>query len=183
MVVAGQGLKGEVRINSSSDFPQRFLKPGPRWLQINAQSSPQAVELLRGYHVPGKNIYVVKFLGIDTRQQADSLKGYKFLVNSGDRPFLESEEYHVQDLINLTVFNQLNGENIGVITNIFTAGHELLEVTLTEELPANNLEVEEKKSKKLTVLIPFVKEIVPIVDLEKGKIEINPPKGLLEIHN
>ncbi|MCJ8279194.1 MAG: ribosome maturation factor RimM, partial [Rivularia sp. ALOHA_DT_140] len=33
-----------------------------------------------------------------------------------------------------------------------------------------------------TVLIPFVKEIVPVVDLEAGRIEITPPDGLLELN-
>ena len=38
MIVAPQGLKGEVRVNPSTDFPDRFLNPGNRWLQKNNEN-------------------------------------------------------------------------------------------------------------------------------------------------
>ena len=34
-IVAPQGLKGDIRIKPSSDFPERFTKPGKRWIQKN----------------------------------------------------------------------------------------------------------------------------------------------------
>jgi len=39
-----------------------------------------------------------------------------------------------------------------------------------------------KKKLMSTVLIPFVQEIVPVVDLEAGRIEVLPPPGLLEVN-
>jgi 16S rRNA processing protein RimM len=193
-IVAPQGLKGEVRVQSNSDFPERFEQPGERWLQCQNQINPQAIELLRGYQIPGKNLYVLKLKGIENRQQAESLRGCQLMVKKSDRPSLRKDEYHVQDLINLQVFNQLNGENIGVIINVFTAGNDLLEVKLHKQpeiKEERKIDLEKitriskrkkfkpKKRKEITVLIPFVKEIVPIVNLEKGIIEINPPPGLL----
>lgn len=193
-IVAPQGLKGEVRVQSNSDFPERFEQPGERWLQCQNQINPQAIELVKGYQIPGKNLYVLKLKGIENRQQAESLRGCQLLVKKSDRPFLRKDEYHIQDLINLQVFNQLNGENIGVIINVFTAGNDLLEVKLHKQpeiKEERKIDLEKitriskrkkfkpKKRKEVTVLIPFVKEIVPIVNLEKGIIEINPPPGLL----
>jgi 16S rRNA processing protein RimM len=194
-IVAPQGLTGEVRVNPNSDFPERFEQPGPRWLQCGPYSPPQLVELLGGYQIPGKNVYVVKLEGIKDRTEAESLRGYKLLVAKRDRPTLAEDEYHVADLINLQVFNQLNGENIGVVVNIFTAGNDLLEVKLhqqprpktessTELSKLNRIskrkKFKQKQPKAVTVLIPFVKEIVPVVNLDKRIIEINPPSGLLE---
>lgn len=196
-IVAPQGLRGEVRVKSNSDFPERFEQPGERWLQCDKQSNPQSIELLAGYQIPGKDLYVLKLRGIENRQEAESLRGCQLLVKKSDRPSLGEEEYHVQDLINLQVYNQLNGENIGVIINVFTAGNDLLEVKLhqqpeiKEKLPpdldkinriSKRKKFKPKKPKEITVLIPFVQDIVPIVNLKEGRIEINPPQGLLSIN-
>ena len=55
-IVAPQGLRGEVRVNPSSDFPERFIKPGPRWLQAE-EEEPLEMELKSGRQIPGKSIY------------------------------------------------------------------------------------------------------------------------------
>jgi 16S rRNA processing protein RimM len=197
IIVAPQGLKGELRVSSTSDFPERFEKSGKRWIQSPQGDPPQEIQLLTGRYIPGKNLYVIRVDGIDNRERAENLKGYKLFVEESDRPVLESDEYHVLDLIGLEVYNQLNSENIGVITDIFGAGNDILEVKLhrqpiyTEEKPidlskVNRIskihKVKPKAQKTATVLIPFVKEIVPIVDLNKKRIEINPPPGLLDIN-
>ena len=44
-LVGAQGLRGELRLNPASDFPERFTEPGPRWLQIKG-AEPKEVELL-----------------------------------------------------------------------------------------------------------------------------------------
>jgi len=194
-IVGVSGLKGEVRVNITTDFPERFENPGQRWLIINSHSSPQAVELIKSRKVPGKNIYVVKLEDIYDRTQAENLKGAILSVHKGDRPKLKENEYHVADLIGMEVYNQQDGENIGVVIDVFSAAHEILEVRLHKQptpetkAPTNpetisrvsrRKKVKEKKPKELTVLIPFVTEIVPIVDLSNKKIEINPPLGLLD---
>jgi 16S rRNA processing protein RimM len=70
---------------------------------------------------------------------------------------------------------QESGELIGTVVDLLPSGHDLLEVKFD---PA----FDEKKAGK-TVLIPFVMEIVPVVDLEKKRIEITPPVGLLSIND
>ena len=194
-IVAPQGLKGEVRVNPSSDFPERFLEPGQRWLQCDGSGSPRPVELLRGYQIPGKNLYVLQLTEVTERNQAEALRGCRLLVPASDRPKLAEDEYHVSDLINLEVYNQLTGESIGTVIDVFSAGSDLLEVKLhqqpiladTSQLDRAKINRKSKIPKKrrpspqyLTVLIPFVKEIVPVVDIAGGKIEVNPPAGLLD---
>ena len=80
-IVAPHGLRGEVRINPSSDFPERFIKSGQRWLQ-SKDEEPQEIQLISGRQIPGKSIYVVSFLGIDNRTSAELLVGKKVLVDS-----------------------------------------------------------------------------------------------------
>ncbi len=189
-IVSPQGLKGELKVLSSSDFPERFEQPGSRCLQSPKGLNKQVVELLEGRYIPGKNLCVIRLAGIESREQAEELRGYKLLVSASDRPQLEEDEYHVSDLVNLEVYHQLTREKIGTVIDILRAGNDLLEVQLyqqpqdisTEAIsPDFQIENQPKTKKLATILIPFVKDIVPIVDLEGRRLEINPPPGLLEL--
>lgn len=191
-IVAAQGLDGELRVYPNSDFPERFLEPGTRWLKRPGDSEPQQVELLEGRDIPGKGLYAIILEGIEDRSQAEALRGAKLFVPESDRPQLEEDEYHVIDLVGLEVYHQHTGERLGIITDIIPAGNDLLEVKLDRPLVTTSPEPEEpptpgKRQKRpkppksqTTVLIPFVKEIVPIVDLPNRRLEVNPPQGLLD---
>lgn len=163
-ITSPQGLKGEVRVYPDSDFPQRFLEPGQRWLLGAGESEPQAVELLAGRHVDGKGLYVLQFAGVRDRDQAEALRGALILVPESDRPPLEPGEFHLLDLIGLPVIDQATQTQVGTVISIVPAGNDLLEVETLDRQKA---------------LIPLVQEIVPVVDLENQRIEINPPPGLL----
>ncbi|MDY7014802.1 MAG: ribosome maturation factor RimM [Cyanobacteriota bacterium] len=188
-IVAPQGLHGEVRVFATSDFPDRFEKPGKRWLQAPDGTEPQEIELLGGRYLPGKNVYVVQLENVENRDRAEALRGYKLLVPESDRPQLEEDEYHIRDLIDLEVIHQGTGELLGKTIGIIPAGNDLLEVQLLTSVattsqtdsPSKKGKKTEKAPKLPTVLIPFVKEIVPVVDLERGRLEIVPPPGLLEL--
>jgi 16S rRNA processing protein RimM len=203
-IVAAQGLYGEVRVYPDSDFPERFIEPGKRWLLHPNQTEPEPIEFLGGRYIPGKGLYAVEIEGVEDREGAEALRGCKLFVEKGDRPYLEPDEFYVQDLFGMEVFNQLTGEILGKVSAIIPAGNDLLEVELNQTQPESaaaeteqpetvSVEVEHKDSRRKKrktprvkqpqtkkVLIPFVKEIVPIVDLEKGRIEILPPFGLLD---
>ena len=86
-VVGAQGLRGELRVNPASEFPERFTKPGSRWLQAKGKT-PQEVTLINGRQLPGKNLFVVRFRGVNNREAAEGLIGQTLLVNSDDRPTL-----------------------------------------------------------------------------------------------
>ncbi|WP_269621942.1 ribosome maturation factor RimM [Prochlorococcus marinus] len=164
-VVAPQGLHGQVRINPRSDFPERFIEQGERWLQ-KGKEKPYKIQLVSGKRIPGKSIYIVSFSGIDDRNKAKDLVGHKFLVKSNQRPKLAQGEFHFLDLIGLKVKLSNKENEIGEVINLSSAGNDLLEVKLLE-------------GKK--VLIPFVKEIVPEIHIKEGWLIISPPKGLLDL--
>ncbi|AFZ30688.1 16S rRNA processing protein RimM [Gloeocapsa sp. PCC 7428] len=172
-IVAPQGLNGEVRVYPDTDFPERFEQPGTRWLLCSQDEEPRPIELLSGRYLAGKNLYVVEFLGVENRDQAEALRGCKLLVRESDRPVLGEDEYHVLDLVGLEVIMQESGAKIGAVVDVLPAGNDLLEVKLYQDPIADN--------NSRTVLIPFVKEIVPVVDLQARYVEITPPPGLMEI--
>lgn len=170
-IVGAQGIKGEVKVYPNSDFPERFERAGERWLWGSQDIAPRSIQLQKGYQIPGKGLYVVQLEGIGDRTQAENLRGQMLVLPVTDRPRLAPDEYHSQDLIDLPVFHQLTGAQIGVVADIFTAGHEILVV----DAPNGD-------GKTAQVMIPFVKEIVPVVDVSNRRIEILPPPGLLELY-
>ena len=139
-----------------------------RWLQ-KENEPPSKIELVSGFKQPGKETFIVKFLGINTRNDAEQLKKFKILVKTDKLPKLKKEEYHVLELINLEVKTLENDElkTIGKVINL--------------ENEKNNLLVIELLKNQKKVLVPFVNEIVPILDIKNNFIVINPPKGLLEL--
>ena len=164
-IVAPQGLKGEVRVNPSSDFPERFIKPGHRWLQKSTEK-PKQVILEKGRQIPGKHLFIVSFKEIINREQAEFIVGRQMLVPLSARPALGIDEFHLLDLIGLKVKLEKTNYEIGEITNLISGGNDLLEINL----------IEGRK-----VLVPFVKEIIPIVNIKEKFIVISPPKGLLDL--
>ncbi len=227
-IVAAQGMAGEVRVYPESDFPDRFLVAGDRWLLYPGKAEPELVKLKKGRYIPKKNLYIVKFEGVNYRDQSEALRDAELLVPAGDRPELDDGEFHVMDLVGLEVFLQETGESVGRVVDLISVGNDLLEIELplppveteksaseTEEATTDDTteaptetptEAELKKQEKAAftrrkgrrkaarerkkaarpkkaprLLVPFVHDIVPVVDLEAGRIEITPPPGLLDL--
>ena len=168
LITSCHGISGQVKVKSLSDFEERFLKPGMRWLQ-KENETPSEIELISGFKQPGKEIFIVKFLGINTREHAEQFKNYKILVNSNELPKLKKEEFHLLELIDLQV-KTLENDQLKIIGKVINLENE-----------RNNLLVIELFNNQKKVLIPFVKEIVPLVDIKNNFLIINPPNGLLQL--
>ena len=164
-IVAPQGLKGDIRIKPSSDFPERFTKPGKRWIQ-KTDELPTEINLTKGILIPGKTIYILSIEGVSNRRSAEEITGWKLLIPIDSRPNLSEEEYHYFDLIGLEARKGPNKALVGHVTDLIKGGNDLLEIEL----------VEGKK-----VLVPFVKEIVPEIEIKEKWLLLNPPPGLLEL--
>ena len=130
---------------------------------------PSKIELISGFKQPGKESYIVKFQGISTRNHAEKLKKVRILVKADTLPKLKKDEFHLLELVNLEVKTLENDElkKIGKVINL--------------ENEKNNLLVIELFKNQKQVLIPFVKEIVQLVDIRNKFLIINPPNGLLEL--
>ena len=168
LITSCHGINGQVKVKSLSDFEERFLNPGIRWLQ-QENEPPSKIELISGFKQPGKGIFIVKFQGINTRNRAEQLKKFKILVKAETLPKLKKEEFHLLELVNLEVKTYEDNElkKIGKVINL--------------ENEKNNLLVIELFQNQKKVLVPFVKEIVPLIDLKNNFLIINPPNGLLEL--
>ena len=165
-VVGAQGLRGELRVNPASDFPERFTQPGPRWLQGKG-AAPQEMTLTSGRQLPGRSLFIVRFKGVDSRSAAEALVGQTLLVSADDRPELEEGEFHLLDLVGLEARLGTNDNAVvGTVSDLISGGNDLLEITRPD-------------GRKL--LVPFVEQIVPEVHQTEGWLLITPPPGLLEL--
>ncbi|KAG0567627.1 hypothetical protein KC19_7G149500 [Ceratodon purpureus] len=172
------GIYGELRVRSLTDFPQeRFETPGTRWIKriLMGRPSITQVELVEGREIIGKqSSWLVTLEGFDTPEKASELQGATMLVRADDRPAsLGEEEDYIPDLVGMDVIIEETKEKIGTIVDIHNSGaSDLLRVQLTAS----------KRGKDVLIWIPFVKDIVPVVDIEAKRVEIRPPEGLLDLN-
>ncbi len=165
-IVSPQGLDGSVRVYPDSDFPERFLEPGPRWLQQSPHSDPIPITLIKGRWLTGPGLYVLTFAEYQSRSEAERLRGSQLVISASDRPPLDPNEFHLMDLIGLEVFVAPEERAIGQVVGLVNAGNDLLEVKL-------------HRHDALVVLVPLVREIVSKIDLEQKRVELTPPRGLI----
>jgi 16S rRNA processing protein RimM len=155
------GLRGEVRLHAFTEDPMAIASYGP--LETEDQSRSFAVAALR----PAKNHLVARLAGIDDRNAADALRNVKLYVPRERLPQPPDEEtfYHA-DLIGLAV-EGADGSLLGTVVTLhnFGAG-DLLEIARTNT--------------GATVLLPFTKAVVPVIDLKRGRLVVNPPEGALD---
>ena len=168
LITSPHGINGKIKVKSLSDFEERFTKPGKRWIQKDKEK-PIELELTSGFKPPGKKSFIIALKGITNRNQAEKLKEYKVLVKYNDLPKLKKEEFHLTQLVNLKVKILENNQyqTIGKVINLENEKNNLLVIKLLK----NNKEI----------LVPFVKEIIPVVDIKNKLIIITPPEGLLEL--
>ena len=168
IITSSHGVEGKLNVKSLSDFKERFTQPGKRWIQKHDEE-PIPCNLISGTQKPGKDSFIISLEDIKDRNEADNLKQYKLLVKSNDIPKLKSNEFHLNQLLDLDVKLNIEGEMkiIGKVVDLITENNNLIIIRLNK----NNR----------NVLIPFVKEIVTAIDKNNKYLIINPPKGLLDL--
>jgi 16S rRNA processing protein RimM len=162
-VVGSHGLRGELKVLPETDFPERLTEAGPRKLQ-GPDGQQRDVYLLSGRYHASKKQYLVQLKGIENLDAAEALRGWQLVVSSEERPVLESGEFHVMDLIGLIAYRQDTGAVLGPVVDMNTFGNDILVI----QTPNKQL------------MVPFVQALVPVVDLENKRLEINPIPGLLD---
>ena len=102
LITSCHGIKGQLKVKSLTDFEERFLKPGMRWLQ-KENEPPLEMKLTSGFRQPGRATFIISLEGINSRNDAEQLKKFKILVKTDNLPRLQKEEFHLLELINLQV--------------------------------------------------------------------------------
>ena len=164
-MVKAHGLKGAIKLELYTDSPNERFKPGAVVeLQVPAASpwfeKKLTVAELRWYNQSP----VIFFEGIADRTAAESLIKAILLVESDPSALpVEPDAWYDHQLVGLAVFRA--GEQVGTVARV-------------DHLPAQDLLAVDTATGE--VLVPFVKALVPVVDIAAGRIEVTPPGGLFE---
>jgi len=151
-IVKTQGRHGEVAVEVHSDVPDR-LHTGLRIFRLAEDGGRRELRIENSW--PHKDGLVLKFTGVDSISEAESLVGSELQVPLSERAELESGAAYVSDLV-------------GVVSEVrFGAGEAPLLV-----VGAGKSELE----------IPYAQEFLVRVDVEAKRIEMNLPEGLLEVN-
>lgn len=159
-IVKPRGTKGELACEVLTDFPERFegLKEVTAVLPDGGRR-----ELTIDEHWFHQNRLVLKLAGIDSMDDAETLRDTEICVNESEAVELEDGEFFDWQLEGCEVVT-VDGQEIGRITEVMRpGGTEILVVKGDKEY-----------------LIPFAESICTEVDVEAKKIVIDPPEGLLE---
>jgi len=164
-IVNTHGIRGEVKVKVFSDSIERFENVDK--LFATADEAPEAKRLEFGianirYH---KDMVLLTFKEIIDLTAAQKLKDYFLQVPRSDLPDLPVGKYYIFQLIGLQVWE--GNVCFGRITDVMQPGSN---------------DVYAVSDGKLEILIPALKSVIKSVDLEKGRMDVELPAGLLEIY-
>lgn len=154
------GVRGEVTVEVRTDDPELRFAEGMSIATDPAGRGPLVVEGRRWH----KDVLLVAFEGFHDRDAAEELRGTMLVIDSAEvEPSDDPDEFHDHQLVGLAV-ETVSGEAVGEVTDVLHHGQDLLVV---------------RRPGQDEALIPFVKALVPEVDLQGGRLVVDPPEGLL----
>jgi 16S rRNA processing protein RimM len=166
-LVKAHGLKGALKLELYTDSPdQRFRAGQELELQV-PETSEWFGKTIKVAELRFYNQSPVLFLeGIQDRSQAETLVKAILLIETDLEQLPEDPEaWYDHQLVGLTAL--VGDEVVGKVIRV-------------DHLPAQDLLAIETSNGE--VLVPFVKQIVPLVDIQKGQVVLTPPAGLFEIN-
>ncbi|MCB5174676.1 ribosome maturation factor RimM [Microvirga sp. SM9] len=169
MVLVGEfgrahGLKGEVRLKSYTGDPLAIASYGPLTtadgrnvsLKKNARQAPGGAP----------DMLIVQVEGVTTREAAEALNRTELYLERDRLPPPEEDEFLLADLIGLPVQDEA-GTVVGTIVDVPNyGGGDLLEIA-----PAR---------RGATALLPFTKDFVPAVEIERKRVVVALPDDFFE---
>lgn len=154
------GVTGDVRIKSFCADPEAIAGYTPL---MRADGQTITTIVIKGQT---KGALIARVDGIATKEQADAARGVDLFALRDQLPSLPDDEFYHADLMGLQAFDT-GGTLLGTVKAVQTNGaDDLLEIA--------------GPALKDSVLVPFTKAIVPMVDLSAGRLVIDPPRGLFE---
>lgn len=162
-IVNTHGIRGEVRVVSSTDFPEERYAVGNK-LSLFQEEKKTPLVLTVATHRQHKNFDLLTFEGFLTIEMVEAFRGGILKISENQLTDLEGNEFYFHEIMGCTVYD-LEGQEIGVVTDILQTGaNDVWTVT-----PAKGKEH----------YIPYIEEVVKEIDIDDKKIIIDPLDGLL----
>lgn len=151
VIGAAHGIKGELRVKTFTGDPMALADYGPLYDKDGRRFD--VVDLR-----PAKGVVVARFKQVADRNAAEALTGTALHIDRSVLAETEEGEYYHADLIGLHVEDE-TGQRIGKVSAFHDfGGGDIMEV----ELPGGR-----------TVLVPFTRAAVPVIDLERAIVTID----------
>ncbi|ALS37897.1 16S rRNA processing protein RimM [Enterococcus rotai] len=162
-IVNTQGLKGEVRVISQTDFPELRYKKGTVLTLFQEKKAP--IELTIQSHRKHKNFDIVTFENHFSINDVEKYRDGILKVSKEKLTDLPENEFYYHQIIGLTVVDEQDKE-LGKIKEILSPG-------------ANDVWVVQRPKKK-DALIPYIESVVKSIDLENNVVHVEIPEGLID---
>jgi 16S rRNA processing protein RimM len=157
------GVRGEVTVDVRTDDPDARFATGSSLRTEPAERGPLTVVSAH----PRSGGLVLAFEGFESREAAETLRGTVLVVDSAELPEIaEADEWYDHQLVGLAAVD--------------VAGAALGEVADVVHAPASDLLVVRDADGR-EHLVPFVRELVPAVDVPGGRVVVDPPEGLFDL--
>ena len=155
------GLRGEVTVQVLTASPDERFVPGATFVTEPVAAGPLVLRSARDHN----GILLLAFERTDDRSGAEALRGIKLLANPLE-DHGDDDTWYERDLVGLKAVT-VGGDEVGEVTGLESRpSQDLLVLRLTDGREA---------------LVPFVTAIVPEVDIEGGRVVLDPPAGLLDL--
>ena len=161
-ILRPRGIRGELLARSQTDIPGRLESLGKAHVLLpNGEDLPIEIEQAWSH----KESWILKFLGVDSIESADTYRGGDLWVSRADRGKLKDGEFFQSDLQGCEVFDSRTGNLVGVVEGWQEyGGPPLMEVAIGGRV----------------AMIPFIAAECQ-VNLSERTIRVNLPEGLLEL--
>jgi len=160
VVAAPHGVRGLVRITSFTEDPLAMAGYGP--LSDETGKRQFKVEALS----PSRGAVLARIDGVADRTAAEALRGLRLYVERERLPGTGEREWYEADLVGLAAVGR-DGRDWGKVLAFHDFG------------AGRTMEVSGGEASRSPVMLPFTDEAVPEIDVEGGKVLIDPPAGLL----
>ena len=154
------GIKGEVTVLVLTDAPDSRFAVGAEFVVEPARIGTLTVKSSRW----NKDILLLGFEGTTTRNEAELLRGATLFFESDDDE--DDDAWYEHELLNLQV--RVGTAVVGKVTGLRTQAVQ--DLLIVEDTEGDE------------VLVPFVDEIVPEVNIEEGYVLLTPPAGLFTVN-
>lgn len=158
------GIKGEVTVQVRTDDPDLRLAVGCELPTTPPDVGPLTITSRRLHN----GILLLGFAEIPDRTAAEAVRNTLLLAaETADDDLDDEEAWRVEDLVGLPVFDA-DGQSLGEVSDLQlgAAQDRLVVITAAGD----------------EVLVPFVHELVPVVDIAERRVEVHPPAGLFELY-
>ena len=163
-----QGIKGEVTVQVRTDDPDLRFADGEQLLTDPAERGPLTVASSRWQN--GR--LVVAFEGVADRNGAEALRETLLQVDARTLPPPEDEDEFHDHVLRGMAAHLVGGDRLGEVVDVLHLPHGDVLVVRRDDTAA---------SSGSEVLVPFVKAMVPVVDVAARRLEVEPPEGLLDL--